>query len=364
MSIKLNECKVWVLAPYLISGKETIEYYYDYSQSIAEYKRAFETLSITWQWQAVTMENYKIVIDQIAQSNEHKNQLVFNLCDGDEIHLTPGISVIHYLEEKGICYTGSDAYFFGITTSKITMKQAFDCYAVPTASWKSITKHMVDVEPIFKQLGSPLILKPAVSGGSMGIGIKNVVENAVDCLKQLNNMFQGYRGWALTEEGVIAESFINGPEYTVFIRGNYHDKKEARIYSPVERVFHDSLPEKEKILSYDRLWEIYEEETAMPNNEFFYKYQLPDISLHKPLQKIAWDAFASCKGTGYARIDIRMDLKTKKLFVLEVNAQCGISEDEDYTSIGAILKLSDSSFSELVKSILEDAISSTTKHSA
>jgi D-alanine-D-alanine ligase len=42
----------------------------------------------------------------------------------------PGISVIHYLEQKGICYTGADAFFYDITTSKIPMKTAFDQYAV------------------------------------------------------------------------------------------------------------------------------------------------------------------------------------------------------------------------------------------
>jgi D-alanine-D-alanine ligase len=35
-----------------------------------------------------------------------------------------------------------------------------------------------------------------------------------------------------------------------------------------------------------------------------------------------------------------MDQATRQLYVLEVNAQCGLSEDEDYTSIGAILRMS------------------------
>jgi D-alanine-D-alanine ligase len=51
-----------------------------------------------------------------------------------------------------------------------------------------------------------------------------------------------------------------------------------------------------------------------------------------------------------------MDNITKKMYVLEVNAQCGLSEDEDYTSIGAILKVSNQSFSSLVSEILYNAI--------
>ena len=58
---------------------------------------------------------------------------------------------------------------------------------------------------------------------------------------------------------------------------------------------------------------------------------------------------------GYTRADVRMDKDSKKMYVLEVNAQCGLSEDENYTSIGAILRLSGNSFSDLVVSIIHDA---------
>lgn len=170
-------------------------------------------------------------------------------------------------------------------------------------------------------------------------------------------MNSGYRGWTLTVDGIIAESFIEGPEYTVFITGNYDQPALAKIFTPIERVFHDSLPEKEKFLSFDRLWEIYEDETPMPNDDFFYEYQEPDKSLIEEIKDLSWKAFLACKGTGYARVDIRMDRHTKKMYVLEVNAQCGISEDEDFTSIGAILRVSDISFTDLIASILEGTIS-------
>ena len=53
----------------------------------------------------------------------------------------------------------------------------------------------------------------------------------------------------------------------------------------------------------------------------------------------------------------RMDASTKKLYVLEVNAQCGLSEDEDYTSIGAILRFARKSFTQLVEEIINDTFS-------
>jgi D-alanine-D-alanine ligase len=350
------QIKVWVLAPLLETNDANIDYYYDFSQSIAEYEKTFAELGIEWQWQPVTIKDYATVIETIAKEKDfaHKTPVVFNLCDGDEINGTPGISVVKLLEEKGLIYTGSDEYFYRITTSKIPMKKAFDKARVPSAKWKAI-HDKDDINNVFETLGTPVIVKPSISGGSMGVGIKNVVHNQIELEEQVNKMFEGYRGWDLAADGLIAESFITGPEFTLLISGSYNNPKEAKIYTPVERVFHESLPEQEKFLSFDRLWEIYEDETPMPDEANFYEYALPDESLIDEIKKISWDAFVACKGCGYTRADIRMDKETGKLYVLEVNAQCGLSEDEDFTSIGAILRFSGVSFTGLVAEIINDA---------
>jgi D-alanine-D-alanine ligase len=259
------------------------------------------------------------------------------------------------LEEKGLLYTGSDEYFYDITTSKIPMKKAFDNANVPTAPWEAITTRKQNIDVILEKLGSPVIVKPSVSGGSMGVGVRNVVSTKEALHEQVQQMFDGYRGWQLTSDGIIAESFITGPEYTVLIVGSYDKPGKAKIYEPVERVFHPSLPDKEKFLSFDRLWEIYEEEQPMPEQGNFYEYALPDRTLVEDIKRISWDSFVATKGKGYTRVDLRMDSATGKIFVLEINAQCGLSEDEDYTSIGAILRLSGKTFTQLVVAIINDA---------
>lgn len=356
-AVPLTQLYVWVLAPYVESADPNINYYYDFSQSIAEYSRAFDELGIAWKWQPVTMQNYASVIKTITKENERDSRahIVFNICDGDEVNGAPGISVVRLLEEKGLLYTGSDEYFYDITTSKIPMKQAFDSACIPTADWEAITTRDQDISGIIGKLGAPVIVKPSVSGGSMGVGVRNVVSTTEALHEQVQHMFDGYRGWQLTSDGIIAESFINGPEYTVLIVGSHDKPGKAKIYEPVERIFHPSLPDKEKFLSFDRLWEIYEEETAMPGDGNFYEYQLPDASLIEEIKRISWDAYVATKGKGYTRIDLRMDRETKKIYVLEVNAQCGLSEDEDYTSIGAILRLSGKTFTQLIVAIINDA---------
>jgi D-alanine-D-alanine ligase len=355
--IPVEKLKVWVLSPNLVTEDPNIEYYYDFTQSIAEYTVVFKSLNIPWHWQPVTLNDYSSIIDTIADEMQvgAKFPVVLNLCDGDEINGTPGISVIKKLLEKQIVFTGADEHFYSITTSKIPMKQCFDANIVATPKWEPIFSIDESLDGIFERLGTPIIVKPAISGGSMGIGIKNVVSTMDELEKQLKIMFEGYRGWNLSDGGIIAEEFIVGKEFTSFIVGSAKFPNQIQQFLPIERVFHPSLPENERFLSFDRLWEIYEEETPMPEEQNFYEYQLPKLALHDSIQQLSLDAFNALGGTGYTRIDIRMDATTNKLYVLEANAQCGLSEDENYTSIGAILRVSEKSFTEIIVAIINDA---------
>jgi len=352
--------KIWVLAPNVEAGDEHIDYYYDFSQSIAEYTSVFNTLNLPWRWQEVNMNNFESIINTIA---EEKNKgdffpVVLNLCDGDEINGAPGVSVIKCLEKFELVYSGSDEFFYNITTSKIPMKKAFDEAGVSNAPWAYfLDTHDFNADKILSVTGTPLIVKPAVSGGSMGVGVRNVVDNKTELETLVKDLLCGYRGWNLNAGGIIAEKFICGPEYTVFISGSYDNPENAIIYDPVERVFHHSLPEREKFLSFERLWEIYETESEMPESDNFYEYCKPDEKLIDEIKSISWEAFVATKGKGYTRVDIRQDAASGKLYVLELNAQCGISEDENFTSIGAILKASGKTFSMLVEEILSDAVS-------
>lgn len=352
----LKNYLIWVLAPHLESDDPNIQHYYDFTQSIKEYTNVFSELGLEWKWQPVTMENYAAIISTIKENSLDKTPLILNLCDGDEVNGTPGVSVIKELEKRNLAYTGSDVHFYDTTTSKIPMKKAFDKAGVPTAGWRVITEKEGSTKGICQRVGTPLIIKPAVSGGSMGVSVKNVVHTEEELKERVEEIYKGYRGWNLLVDGIFVEQFITGPEFTSFITGSSDDPEHCIVYEPVERVFHKSLPEAERFLSFDRLWEIYEDETPMPGNENFYEYQKVAPSLIPALKKLSLDAYRSCGGKGYTRIDIRQDSRTGKLYMLEVNAQCGLSEDEDYTSIGAILKASNVSFTSVIEEILKDAL--------
>lgn len=347
---------VWILAPFLETDDPNLKFYYDYTQSIAEYTKVFGEVGCEWKWQNVTIKDIEKSILRIKNYPTTKKTIVINLCDGDESNAVPGLSVIAELEKHNLIYTGADDFFYEITTSKIPMKQAFDLRKVPTAKWKVIESGEEDYKTIFKEIGKTLIVKPAVSAGSMGLTVKNVVSTREEFEAIVGEMRNGYRGWKLDTGGIFVEEFVNGREFTTLVVGSSTKPKSLHCYTPIERVFHSSLPEKEQFLSFDRLWETYDNEKPIEAEGFLYNYKKADEELIETLKDISIKAFRSVGGMGYGRLDIRMDKNTGKFYVLEVNAQCGLSEDEDYTSIGAILRFDGKSFTHLIVEILEDAV--------
>src|SRR3982751_1055120 len=97
--------KFWVLFPHLETTDPNLQHYYDFTQSLAEYTRVFNDLGAEWKWQPVTMANFKEVVYTIASSTNGTIPLVVNLCDGDEVNGTPGISVIRELDKYDLIYT-------------------------------------------------------------------------------------------------------------------------------------------------------------------------------------------------------------------------------------------------------------------
>lgn len=346
---------VWVLVPHLETNDPNLAWYCDFTQSRAEYRRAFAVLGIPWRWQRVTLADHEQVIARIARSAERRDVTVFNLCDGDESNGVPGLSIIRALERHGLRYTGSDVAFYDGTTSKIDMKRAFDLAQVPTAPWEVVPKDGKGASGIFARLGGgPLILKPAVSAGSMGVTTKSVVRTPAELREQMQRLRLGYHGWDLTGAGVIAERFVSGREFTTFIVGNHDAASRRLVYPPVERCFNSRLPAEERFLSFDRLWGMYETEQPVGGeaDEDLWRYApVPRADVAR-IRDVSWAAYAAVGGRGYGRVDLRQDALTGELAVLEVNAQCGLSEDEMFTSIGAILRFARRPFAHAVAAIL------------
>ncbi len=336
---------IWAFIPYALRDGRLEGFDFDTAQSKRELAQAFRALNLAWIWQPVMDANLESVIEQVGR----ENSIVLNLCDG--IGGTPGPCVVRALERARIRFTGADSQFYEVSTSKVMMKEMMIAAGVPTPAFETLDS---SVDGICARVGTPLLVKPDVSAASGGLFLRSKISSDDEVAALRDELSGAPMPRFCDSRSLFAERFVDGPEYTVFVLGTWRDPGSVRCLPPVERVFNASIPDGEKFLSYERYWGVYREETPPPDGLPFYGYGACDVRVAEGIAEIARDAYVAVRGTGYARVDLRMDRVSGELFVLEVNANCGLSED-DQTSTGCILKLAGMGLADLLGSILEDA---------
>ncbi len=354
---------VWAFIPYKITDRGLIGEFYDNQGYRQELARVFAQLGIQWKWQPITLENMSVVVEEVLASRHDYTPVVLNYCDGfDEVDGYPGLSGIKLMEDKGIIFTGADSSFENLTISKIRMKKALVEAGVSTAPYEVISDRNC-IHGICQRLGSPLIVKPAVSTASQGIWLDSVVESDEQVSRQVQRLLQVEYGKQFPQTGIFVEQFINGKEFTVFVLGSAKQPENLKIYPSLERVFHPRLPDNERFLSHYRYWGQNEGRGSLLPEEQFCSYQLAEPELDKRLGELAKRAYCAVDGNGYGRVDIRMDRYTQEIFVLEVNSNCAISSkplfdftDPNATSVGTILYLSGIGFPQLMSEIIAEAL--------
>jgi D-alanine-D-alanine ligase len=336
---------IWAFVPYAVREGRLEGFDFDSVQTKRELARAFQALNLAWVWQPIVHSN----IDEIVEQVRREESIVLNLCDG--IGATPGACVVRALERAGVRFTGADSSFYDVSTSKVVMKEMMMAEGVRTPGFEVLSGA---VDGVSARVGAPLLVKPEVSAASGGVFLRS----KVGCDLEVARLLEELSGAALPpfcdSRSLFAERFIEGPEFTVFVMGSWRDPGSVRCLRPVERVFNASIPEGEKFLSYERYWGVYREESPPADGGRFYSYGACDAAIENSVGEVARDAYIAVRGTGYARVDLRMDRASGELFVLEVNANCGLSED-DQTSTGCILKLAGMTLAELLDGILRDA---------
>jgi D-alanine-D-alanine ligase len=340
---------IWAFVPYAVHEDHLDGFDFDTVQSKRELAEAFRTLNLAWIWQPIVHTNVEAVLEQVAL----EDSIVLNLCDGIENDGTPGQCVVRALERAGIRFTGADSQFYEISTSKLVMKELLMSAGVPTPPFESLPM-LESVDGVCARVGVPLLVKPDVSAASGGVFLRSKVSCDDDVTAVRNELIGAPLPRFCDGHSIFAERFIEGPEFTVFVLGNWRDPGSVKCLPAVERVFNASIPNGEKFLSYERYWGFYREESPPPDGRPFYGYEACDAGLAGGIEEMSRRAYIAVRGTGYARVDLRMDRVAGDLFVLEVNANCGLSED-DQTSTGCILKLAGMSLADLLRLVLRNA---------
>ncbi len=196
------------------------------------------------------------------------------------------------LETLGLPYTGSGVLGSSLAMDKCRSKRIWQSYEIPTPPFVELDEHS-DWVDVAKYLGLPLIIKPVREGSSYG----------ASKVKELNEMENAWRQACEYDERVMAESWIEGDEYTVSILA---DESLPMIRLETPREFYD-----------------YEAKYIAESTQYHCPSGL-DVEIENELSKLAVDAFQALDASGWGRVDLMVDANGKP-WLIEVNTIPGMT---------------------------------------
>jgi D-alanine-D-alanine ligase len=197
------------------------------------------------------------------------------------------------LETMGVPYTGSGVLGSAIAMDKWRTKLVWIGSGLPTPRYRILVPND-DWGAVAKELGLPLIVKPANEGSTLGL---TKVADAAQLPAAYELAARKYHDTAL------AESFISGPEYTTSILGE-QALPLIRIEAPQG--------------NYDYHHKYFSDDT---------KYLCPcglPAKKEKELQALCLRAFRALGCSGWGRVDLMLDAAGKP-WLLEVNTSPGMT---------------------------------------
>jgi D-alanine-D-alanine ligase len=224
------------------------------------------------------------------------------------------------LEVMGVPYTGSGVLGSAVAHDKWRTKMIWLASGLPTPRYRILNAHD-DWDAVAKDLGLPLVVKPANEGSTLGL-------TKVTAAAQLPAAYElaanKYRDIA------IAESFVDGPEYTAGILGD--------TALPLIRI---EAPEG----NYD-----YQHKYFSDDTKYLCPCGLPPEK-EAPLKALSLEAFRLLGCSGWGRVDFMLD-RAGKPWLLEANTSPGMT---GHSLVPMAARAAGLSYEDLCVKILEGA---------
>ena len=205
------------------------------------------------------------------------------------------------LELMGIAYTGSGVMASSISIDKVTTKRIWLADGLPTPKYILLRRGAFDRKQVMAvpdELGLPVIVKPAREGSSIGVvkvegysGMAGAVEQA-----------------ARLDADVLCEQFVEGDEVTCPVLGTGDNARAL----PVIRIV---APEG----NYD-----YQNKYFTDTTQYLVPCGLP-AGEEEAIQDLVLKAYRVLDCRGWGRVDVMIDGKTRKPYLLEVNTSPGMT---------------------------------------
>jgi D-alanine-D-alanine ligase len=205
------------------------------------------------------------------------------------------------LELLGIPYTGSGVMASSIAMDKAMTKRVWLAEGLPTPSHVLVRKdayRAVDAAALVRELGLPLIVKPAREGSSIGVSKVTHVDQVADALRQA----------AACNDDILCEQCIVGDEVTCPVLG---EADTARAL-PVIRIV---APQG----NYD-----YQNKYFTDDTQYLVPCGLP-AGEEAAIQALVLKAYQLLGCRGWGRIDVMIDAATRRPYLLEINTSPGMT---------------------------------------
>jgi D-alanine-D-alanine ligase len=226
------------------------------------------------------------------------------------------------LEWIGMPYTGSGVLASALTMDKLKTKRVVvgAGYAAPEYA---VLSKLADLPAALKQIGLPMMVKPASQGSSVGM-------TKVKTAEELPRAFEQARA---IDPIVFAEAFVSGDEYTVSI-------------------LQDEVLPSIRILPATEFYD-YQAKYFRNDTQYFCPSGLEPQD-EAELQAAALATFKVTDCHGWGRVDFMRDRATQKFFFIEINTTPGMT---DHSLVPMAARRAGIDFEELVWRVLETSFS-------
>ena len=255
------------------------------------------------------------------------------------------MNVAAYMDLIGLPYTGAGPHAHFLAQDKATAKKMFHFHGIRTPYFATAYRGNIDHAHDVK---FPLIVKPQLEDGSIGIDAAAVVNGVKELMERVQYVQNEFDSPALIEE------YIEGREIYAAILGSY----ERTEVLPLVELDLSQLPEGvPRIASRDVKFERDSEAYKLTKSRVV--EDLDEATTQK-LSETAVAAYRAVKLRDYGRIDMRLTPEGE-VYVIEANPNPWLSSKHEFAMAG---RKSGRTYTELIKSILELALERTRKSAA
>ena len=196
------------------------------------------------------------------------------------------------LESMGLPYTGSGVLGSALCMDKLRTKQVLVSAGIATPAF-AVVRSRAECGDLAQNPGLPMMMKPALEGSSIGM-------SRVDSADQI---VPAYEMAAASGCDVLAEAWVNGPEYTAAF---LHGESLPLIRIETDAVFYD-----------------YEAKYQSDDTRYICPCGL-SAEQEREYQEMAAQAFAAVGASGWGRVDFMVN-ESGEALVLEINTVPGMT---------------------------------------